>query len=57
MSDFETQPVGTVERLQSRIELLEGVAQMVVDTKQICQFETRLQGAAREALAAVEDKT
>ena len=43
-----------IEHLQTRVEALEGVAQAVCDTKQICQFETRLQTMAREALAARE---
>ena len=42
------------ERLQARVEALEEVAQAVCDTKQVCQFETRLQKLAREALAATE---
>ena len=43
-----------LERLQARVEALEEVVQAVCDTKQVCQFETRLQKLAREALAATE---
>ena len=39
-----------VDERDQRIAELESVAQAVVDTKQACQYDTKLQQMAREAL-------